>query len=422
MTPNELPYHPPEALHSHSRAESAPDPLPVPWRTNIAPQNQLAPMHRHSGMPPPGISPPVSPQQRTLSNESSPKMYPPALKESLVVTPTSPRATGSIYRDGKHSKKKLRPLRTKSSSTSSRPITPQLSKSIDGLNLQPMLMAQPGSHTMSGVNWDPARNIQYRRNSLGVVHQRWASNQRLGQPADIQGLMANGMSSQAYNSSYEIHRLEVGGGGNTSPHGRSNTGSITSVEINTELFTPSGGGGGGSGHSSQVYSNSTTPMGSKGSSPQGTPLGPSPQASKIHFRPSPAEQGKYPVDHAYYHHQQQHPFIGGGGAKDMPPQGWAPQNLPPTHASRRTTSAKPSLRLHPHTSQQVAPDMSTSVGNMRSHEKPATLLNGGQNLPKIPNAQVDDKVGHRRSLTREKGCVLGLKRMSRVSLLELWLR
>jgi len=409
MTPNENPYQPPEGLRSHSRAESAPDPLPVPFRYSIAPHNQLAPMqqpHQYSGgsgtVSQRSVSPTISPQQRSRSGENSPKILPPVLKESIVVSPTSPQAAGSIYSNKHASKKKLRPLRTKSSSNSSRQVNPQLSKSIDGLNLQPaVLMAQPGSHNMPNMSWQQARTIQGRRNSLGTAaNQGWASStQRLGQPADIRGLMVSRTASQ----DYDVHRLDISGRGRaTSPHGRnnSNTGSVTSVDINPELFSPTtaGGVGGESGHSSH----STTPMGSKGSSPQGpTPLGPSPQASKSHFKQaSSLEQGgKISAEHTYYYNQQ----VGlgdsstGKGNPHPIPQGWQQpphQKIPPAQGPYRTTSAKLISRLHPQSNQQVPPDMTMSVGHIGG-EAPSTR-SAVQNLPKIPNAQAD-KVGDDRT-------------------------
>lgn len=406
MTPTENPYQPPGGvLHSHSRAESAPDPLPTPWRSNIAPHNQLVPIQQphhqqySSGgslYPPPAISPPTSPKPTGSHENSSPKMLPPVLKEPLISTPTSPQAAGSIYgSSGKHSssKKKLRPLRTKSGSASARPIAPQLSKSIDGLNLHPMaLVAQPGSHTMSGMSWQQVHAHQTRRNSLGGSWAQSAghNSQRLGHPADIKGFMANGVTSP-YNSLYEIHKIDAGGG-STSPHGCSNTGSITSIEINTELFAP--GSKGGSEQSSQIYSSNTTPIGSKGSSPQGlSPLGPSPQASKSHFRQGPVEQaGPNQVEHPYYHHSQNQ-ALGGGVKNDSQQvqQGWQVQKAPPpAHAPHRATSAKPSSRLH-----QVTPDHSMSVvySAGASHRESPDVPNGGHNLPKIPNSQMDNKVG-----------------------------
>ena len=148
----------------------------------------------------------------------------------------------------------------------------------------------------------------------------WSSQQRLGQPADIQALMyVGGIPSSSYNAlPHDTHKLEISS--NNQEYG-----SATSVEISHEMFAPS---------APQSVGNS--PGGSKGSSP----LGPSPQASNAHFR----SLGENPK------------------AEVMPEQKprWMQQPLPPQH-SGRSLSAKPSKK-HTHHLGQHMPELSTSMG------------------------------------------------------------
>lgn len=201
-------------------------------------------------------------------------------------------------------KKKLSPIRPKSVSLGSAGTGGGLSKSIDGLNLKPSLIEQPGSHTVSGIAWQQQRKVvplKTKRNSEGVL-QGWSSIQRLGQPADIQSLMRSGHGVPTTSLSaipHDSHKLDV------TANSHDNPGSATSVEILQEMFTQSA---------------NTSPIGSKGSSP----LGPSPQASNSHFRSSgaPAESFKTDAMMPQNHRRMQH-------------------SLPPHHAHGRSSSAKP---------------------------------------------------------------------------------
>lgn len=214
-----------------------------------------------------------------------------------MLSPSQPKTKSA-------SKKKLSPLRPKSVSLGSPVGSGNLSKSIDGLNLKPAIIEQPGSHTVSGVAWQHQRKIvpiKTKRNSEGTLHG-WSSVQRLGQqPADIQSLMfaGQGMPSTSLNTiPYDTHKLDV----SANTH---ETDSTTSVEISQEMF---------------ALSNNPSPVGSKG---------PSPQASNSHFR-SPANAENF-------------------NKKDVMMVREAAQNHrhlqhPPHHAHYRSVSAKPSKR------------------------------------------------------------------------------
>jgi hypothetical protein len=238
-------------MRPHSRAESQPDPLPTPWKPNFAPQSQLV-SHQYSPTSPNPyfVGHPLSP----ATTEEAAKVHP-AFKEPLL-SPSQPPPKSA-------SKKKLSPLRPKSVGVGTSFGSPNLSKSIDGLNIKPSIIEQPGGHTVSGVAWQPHRKIvplKTKRNSEGALHG-WSSVQRLGgqPPADIQSLMSAGQSMPSTSLNpipYDKHKLDVT---------TSNSGSVTSVDH--EMFT---------------LSNNPSPQESKG---------PSPQASNSHFRQPGSTEG-----------------------------------------------------------------------------------------------------------------------------------
>lgn len=355
MTPNEEPYQhsPPDVPRPHSRAESAPDhPLPVPWRPSLAPHSQLVvPLPLSPTSPVPGTSP--TDDFRTH----------PAFKEPLISPLTQqqqqpqlqpPQARGHHKSAGK---KKLSPLRPKSMSIGSMAIPGNLSKSIDGLNLKPAHGQAAASHTVSGVSWQQHQKVgpvRGKRNSEGAL-QGWGSFQRLGQPADIQAFMRSGHGMPAAGSfntlPYNRRKLDLGGGGGGGGGSlagmNQDAGSTTSVEIRQEMFAPA---------APQPpppplqQSPSTSPLGSKGSSP----LGPSPQASNSQFR-SPAD-GQQSVSAGK--RKMQHP-------------------LPPHHAHKsRSYSAKPAKRgAEPYHMGNHTPEHSTSMKYVGAEQRHHTLPN-----------------------------------------------
>lgn len=258
------------------------------------------------------------------------------------------------------SKKKLSPLRPKSvSMDTSSALAGRLSKSIDGLNLRPSLIEQPGSHTVSGFSWHQHHQqkkvgpLRSKRNSEGTL-QGWSSAQRLGQPADIQAFMRSGqgMPSVSFNT-IPSHKLDL-----SSPISVEAGGSTTSVEIHHELFAPS-------------PSTGTSPVGSKGSSP----LGPSPQASNTQFRA--------PTDHVK-------PDLMTGreaGPQKQPQQPQQQQQqrrnpLHPHHAKLRSVSAKPSKKragdlLH------TSPEHSTSMDYVGAEPRLQRRHTYQQDLPNL---------------------------------------
>lgn len=331
LTPNEEPYHHqqqhPDVMRPHSRAESQPDPLPMPWRPNFAPQSQLVSHQNSPTSPiPHSVGPPPSHTEDTAA-----KVYP-AFKEPLL-SPTQPSTKSA-------SKKKLSPLRPKSVSMGS-PVGcgGSLSRSIDGLNLKPSLIEQPGSHTVSGVSWQKHRKVvplRNKRNSEGTL-LGWSSVQRLGQqPADIQSLMSAGQGMPSTSLStipYDKHKLDITMANMHEP------GSTTSVEISPEMFAPS---------------TNQSPAGSKGSSPQ----------ASTNFRPSPEI------------------FMG----REGPPSHQRLQHPLPPH---RSVSAKPSRRPELHQVGQYAPEHSNSMEYV-GMDKPRqlSLMQQRQELPNLDNEKV----------------------------------
>lgn len=235
------------------------------------------------------------------------------------------------------SKKKLSPLRPKSVNLGS--IDGNLSKSIDGLNMKASIIAQPGSHTVSGISWQQQQQhqkmvpVHAHRNSEGVL-QGWSSFQRLGQHADIQALMRSGqgMPSSSFNTMYDAHKPEISSASKSREYG-----SAISVEITQELFTPNA--------AAQPKSPEISPIGSKGSSP----LGPSPQASnsQFHKKVDPIQQPK--------HKQMKQP-------------------ISTHHAHLRSISAKPSKRRSPYQMGHHAPEHSNSMGYMGVEQHKTTNL------------------------------------------------
>lgn len=354
MTPNEEPYQhpPPESMRPHSRAESTPDPLPMPWRPKLAAHNQLVPPPQVTRTAPTSpTSPPVVETGSPTMTENTSKVHQ-EFREPLISPVTQQHPHKSTL------KKKLAPLRPKSMSVGSGGMV-NLSKSTDGLNLKASLIEQPGSHTVSGIAWQQHRKVvplKTKRNSEGVL-QGWSSIQRLGQPADIQSFMriGQGMPSSSFNViPFDTHKLDL------SSHNNRETGSATSVEISHEMFTPS------------AKSQPTSPIGSKGSSPQG----PSPQASNAHFRSEnckvdPLSDRELSMSQKHNRHLQH------------------PQN----HIHHRSVSAKPSKRHEPHYMVEYPPEHSNSmkyvgIDSQRQGQNPGYLYQ--QDLPSLDDSKVNN--------------------------------
>ncbi len=218
-TPAEEPYHRAsrEPPRSHSRAESMPDPLPLPWRQNIATMSQLA----RSPLPETTTPPPKSSSPRDETRHSS--------RNESSVSPL-----GQL----KPNKKSLKPIRPKSHSLGSK----SLSRSVD-TNLHQRMHDVSRQHTRS-IMWPPqAQQIgplqkmsTNGRSGVGngwqspnSIHSKKALPGKLGK--DIQGLMEEKSTTprSAYTSiqdiPQELNQLEENG-------------SIVSVDIQPELFKP----------------------------------------------------------------------------------------------------------------------------------------------------------------------------------------
>ena len=233
-----------EPPRPHSRAESMPDPLPIPWRHNIAPIKQLV---RTPTARSPDSSPPPKPQSPLQEGSHS-------FKEPI----------GAPLAQLRPSKRKgsLKPIRPKSVSLGSR----NISSSMDAnLHMKTALSSQPGSHTMS-VMWPPQQQtiapVGGRRMSTEgptTASLGWQSANNIHRqtlpgtlgPRDIQGLMvASSTPSSAYNSirdiPHEIHQLQVD----------NDSESAVSVDIQSDMFKPRPGMPQGSGSPSRVLTRS----------------------------------------------------------------------------------------------------------------------------------------------------------------------
>lgn len=273
-TPAEEPYFrsPHDPQRPHSRAESMPDPLPIPWKNNIAPFNQLVKT--------PTESSPPSKLYATVQEEK-----PSGFKEP----------TGALgYLRPSKKKSSLKPIRPKSSSLGDK----GLSTSVDAnLHLHTAGLSQPGYHTMS-VMWPPQKNAQ-RRPSVGTEgpapgNLAWQSANNIHRQTlptthgrDIQGLMvASSTPSSAYSSirdiPQEIHQLQTG----------NESGSVVSVD--TELFKPRAG----------VYSQpsrSLSPVTRSGDNLKVDPISGGDVNQKHHHHRSKMHHG---YDQQTHHHQR----------------------------------------------------------------------------------------------------------------------
>ena len=219
MTPNEEPFqHTQEVVRPHSRAESAPDPLPLPFRPKLA----------HRIRPPPVTSPNASPPPAPHSppKSRSPLMTPdPVVYKEPLVSPLS-HISNKVHKRSSKPGPALNPITRPRSMSVGGKVSRRFSGSVDAqLHLH---TKQP--HTMSALFHQRSQVApRSRRTSDGFVPQLgWTSASQFSsqKKLDIQSLMQN----SAYTSYQDI------------PHGVVNkysmeSDSTHSIELKHDIFS-----------------------------------------------------------------------------------------------------------------------------------------------------------------------------------------
>ena len=276
VTPSEEPYNIPshDTHRPHSRAESEPNPLPLPWRPNIMQKTQHASKRDGVSMATgantatsPSSSPPHSRRVATMATDGGGAGYGPA----PLVSPLAHIGGGKKKKGGAF----LRPVRPISGGGA---LSKMMSSSVDahldsrGQQPPPLSFPDPPQTAMSGSyrkggghrgQVSPLYNHGDQQPMLG-----WTSNARIGslprRSKDIQALMQKTLPTSPYSSVQDISTLN---GFDTAK------GSITSVDIKQELFSHEQLGSGqyvGGTATPQNGRTSVSPHGSRVVSPHGS--------------------------------------------------------------------------------------------------------------------------------------------------------
>ena len=219
MTPNEEPFqHTQDLLRPHSRAESAPDPLPIPWKPKLT-QRIKSPAAMS-----PNASPPLSPRSPFGATDPiSPTPY----KEPLM-SPLSHLASKVPRKKSKPAPVTNRGPRPRSMSVEhmSRTLSGSVDAQLHIKSKQPHALLQNWSHVAP----------RSRLKSDGVVPQLgWSGSSRHkpnGPHADIQALMQTNNPLSPYTSYQEIPQGVLVTYGPAADEG-----STHSVELKHELFS-----------------------------------------------------------------------------------------------------------------------------------------------------------------------------------------
>ncbi len=225
-TPSEEPYrqslHTQEPSRSHSRADSMPDPLPMPWRHNIAPITQLAKSTAVQQAPLLETSP------RTKSRSTHRKNGKHVTQNDSVAHQTEMK---------QHIKKNaLKPIRPKSHSLGSKSfsqsVDANLHTKVEDVSHQHtrsvMWPAQTQVGTLQKMSTNGRKSVNIGWGSANNIHNKKALPGKLGK--DIQGLMEERSAPPTAYSSIRDIPQEF-----TQPE---ESGSIVSVDIQPELFKP----------------------------------------------------------------------------------------------------------------------------------------------------------------------------------------
>lgn len=364
MTPSEEPYQRPydlAGMRPHSRAESEPNPLPVPWRPKIATRNQL--------MRSPDSSPPKSPPP--LNSSTDEHLRP---RQQLTSPPPQPTAavqgghSKSSSSGGSGHKKKLNPLTSRPRSVSSQHAR-YMSASIDtnlhlrtrgGQSTAQQQQQHGGRLSYGARSWKQRAQVgpyndgnALRKMSvddsgatpLGWPSTPYFSSQNMAQgdrkvPADIKQLMSKNIPISPYSSVQDIpHALHSHYQAEPS-HYLPGSGSTTSVEIRQELFSlhsAAHGGGGGGGDSPESH----------------TPNGISPQASGKNFVTSSDNLKVNPITGAELSQKSHHDIY---------------------HSHKRSVSAKPTSH-HGDRAHQAFSASSNHIGYEQQNGTPIVYTN-----------------------------------------------
>ena len=315
MTPNEEPYsvsH--DSRRPHSRAESEPTPLPLPWRPSIVQKTQLKEGTGGGGAVMNATSPTSSPPhvRRTLTSEGATwgNFQPPAQLVSPLAHIAPKKKAGGFLRP-------VRPI----SGTGGGGLNKKISASVDA-HLDSRLQSQP-------LPFQTVASGRHARGQVGPLHflsnqqpmVGWGSNSRMGslprRSKDIQALMQTHLPTSPYSSVQDISTL------NGFDTGK---GSITSVDIKHDMFSND--------KTSPQGSNVVSPLGSRVASPHGS------------ARVSPHESMAVSVQGGMR--------ISPHGSTRVSPQG------------STTVSPHGSTRISPHGSTRVSPHGSTTVSPHQS--------------------------------------------------------
>ena len=219
MTPNEEPFqHTQDLVRPHSRAESAPDPLPIPWKP------KLAQRIRSPAATSPNASPPISPRQPFGATDPiSPTPY------------REPLASPLSHLAGKVPKKKSKPGPALNRVPRPRSMSVEhMSRTLSGSVDAQLHIKSKQPHTLQ--NWSHVVAPRNRLKSDGVVPQLgWTGSSRHtlnGPHADIQALMKMNLPSSPYSSVQEIPQGVLFSFGPAADEG-----STHSVELKPELFS-----------------------------------------------------------------------------------------------------------------------------------------------------------------------------------------
>ena len=247
MTPNEEPYsvsH--DSRRPHSRAESEPTPLPLPWRPAFVQKTQLK---EGTGAAMNATSPTSTPPhvRRTLTSEGGTwgNIQPPTQLVSPLAHIGPKKKAGGFLRP-------VRPI----SGAGGGGLNKKISASVDA-HLDSRLQSQP-------LPFQTVASGRHSRGQVGPLHFTnqhpmvgWGSNSRMGslprRSKDIQALMQTNLPTSPYCSVQDISALN---GFDTTK------GSITSVDIKHDMFSND--------MTSPQGSTAVSPLGSRVASPHGS--------------------------------------------------------------------------------------------------------------------------------------------------------
>ena len=247
VTPSEEPYQPPAHEHTfraHSRAESEPTPLPIPWRQPLLPKNQLHNYERGGG----GAN--ISPI-RPLSPDAPAQHSVPPLVSPLAQLNTKSSKKGGILRPVRppsgHSHRAQKKYASVDANLDSLVIQTHEQFSTAGGSLSRKAGAGGGNLAQVGPSrygGEPQLGWANRSSQIGSLPRK---------SRDIQALMNAPLPTSPYHSVQDL-----------SGASHAQNGSATSIDLRHELFSS------GSSRKSPHGSTTVSPHGSRAVSPHGS--------------------------------------------------------------------------------------------------------------------------------------------------------